>query len=253
MKAERRFWTQMINLSGKKILLMGATGNTGKATAVKLAQLGANVILSGRDDKKGDEILSSLSGGGHRYVQFDVRNIQEVQNFINDIIEFDKTKLDGLVYAAGLMHVLPIKNTTYKFLHDIMLVNYFAFAEITRCFSNRKNSNAGSSIVALSSYAAINGDKGQLAYAASKGAMDSSIIVMAKELYAKGIRVNAIRPAIIAQYEYDELLQRTRRLVDMMQTGMIEPEILAEQIAFLLSDASSGVYGRCFDVRGYLG
>ena len=243
----------MINLDGKKILLMGATGNTGKATAIKLARLGANVILSGRDDKKGDGILSSLNGGAHRYVHFDVRNIQEISDFINDIVKFDGVKLDGLVYAAGLIPVLPIKNTTYDFLYDVMLVNYFAFAEITRCFSNKKNSNPGGSIVALSSYAAMNGDKGQLAYAASKGAIDSSIIVMAKELHAKGIRVNAIRPAIIAEYEYNELPQRTQQLVDMIQTGMIEPEILAAQIAFLLSDASSGVYGRCFDVRGYLG
>ena len=49
-----------------------------------------------------------------------------------------------------------------------------------------------------------------------------------------------------------QLSEREKELVAMMQTGPIDPKILAQQIAFLLSDASSGVYGRHFDVRGYL-
>ena len=77
------------------------------------------------------------------------------------------------------------------------------------------------------------------------------MIVMAKELYSKNIRVNAIRPSIVKCDEFN-LNDTTKEIVDFMQTGPINPKNIAEQIAFLLSDCSSGVYGRCFDVKGYL-
>ncbi len=240
----------MLNLKDKKILVMGATSGIGRETAILLSKLGAKLVISGRNIDRLDEVFNLLEGNLHRRIPFDIKNINEVSTFIKDIVEFDNIKLDGLVYSTGLIPTMPIKNTDYKFLHNIMLVNYFGFAEMVRNFSNKKLSDGGS-IVALSSYASINGDKGQLAYSASKGAIDSSIVVMAKELFAKNIRVNAIRPAIVNCEELN-LNDRTKELVNLMQTGPIDPKNVAEQIAFLLSDCSSGVYGRCFDVRGYL-
>lgn len=243
----------MVNLTGKKILLMGASGGVGKATAIVLSKLGASVILSGRNKDKLDELLTLLEGNNHHLVEFDIQNLDSIETFLQRIKDLDNKKLDGLVYSAGLIPIRPIKNTTSTFLDEIMRVNYYGFAEMVRCFSNKKISKGGS-IVALSSYAAINGDKGQLAYAASKGAIDSSVVVMAKELYSKNIRVNALRPANIAyeNMDNDSLLDGTKEITQKMQTGAINPINIAEQIAFLLSDCSSGVYGRCFDIRGYM-
>lgn len=241
----------MLNLNGKKILVMGATGRIGKEISILLSELGAKLVISGRDTKKLEETFSLLKGIEHNKIAFDIKDINQISTFIKEVIEFDKIKLDGLVYSTGTIPTMPIKNTTYEFLHNVMLVNYFGFAEIVRHFSNKKNSNEYSSIVVLSSYASINGDKGQLAYSASKGAIDSSVIVMAKELYSKNIRINAIRPAIVNCEEL-VLNDRTQQLVDFMKTGPIDPKNLAEQVAFLLSNCSSGVYGRCFDIRGYL-
>ena len=134
-----------------------------------------------------------------------------------------------------------------------MVINYYAFVEMVRLYSDKRVSDGGS-IVAISSYSSINGDKGQLAYAASKSAIDSSVIVMSKELYSKNIRVNAIRPAIIkGETTNIEILPTSiQNIIEKMKTGLIDPNIIAEQIAFLISDCSSGVYGRCFDVKGYL-
>ncbi len=241
----------MLNLNNKKILITGASGNIGRHTAILLSELGAKVIITGRDSKNLDETFSLLKGDCHQKFVFDLKNLSEISTFVKDIVARDAQKLDGLVFCAGFGVVLPLKDTSSEILQEIMQVNFYAFVEFVRAFSNKKFSNNPSSIVAISSYAAINGDKGQLAYAASKGAMDSAIMVMAKELFAKGIRVNAIRPAMI----YDEnrnYNDRELQLADMMQTGMIDPKNLAEQIAFLLSQSSSGVYGRCFDVRGHL-
>lgn len=243
----------MLNLNNKKVLVMGASGGIGRQTAIKLSELGANLVISGRDENRLKETFSMLKGEGHYSLQFDVENLDKIPDFIKSIVELNNIKLHGLVYSTGVIPIRPIKNTTPNFLNHIMTINYFAFVEMVRCFSNKKIS-IGGSIVALSSYASINGDKGQLAYSASKGAIDSSIIVMAKELYSKGFRINALRPANVAykNMEIDNLLDGTKEITEKMKTGAIDPKNIAEQIAFLLSDCSSGVYGRCFDIRGYL-
>lgn len=243
----------MINLKNKKILVLGATGILGKSTAIKLSQLGAKVVISGRNKVKLDNILSELTGEGHYSIPFDLSNVDKIYELINLSVNFDNEKLTGLVYCAGTMPIRPIKSTKIDFLHETMIINYYAFVETVRLYSDKRISNGGS-IVAISSYSSINGDKGQLAYAASKSAIDSSIIIMTKELYSKNIRVNAIRPAIIKGEEtnINLLPPSIQIIIEKMKTGLIDPNILAEQIAFLISDSSSGVYGRCFDVKGYL-
>ena len=243
----------MLNLENKKILVLGATGTLGKSTAIKLSQLGAKVVISGRNKIKLDNVLSRLVGNGHYSIPFDLSHLDKIQELINLSVSFDNEKLTGLVYCAGTMPIRPIKSTKSDFLHATMIVNYYAFVEAVRLYSDKRISNGGS-IVAISSYSSINGDKGQLAYAASKSAIDSSVIIMSKELYSRNIRVNAIRPAIIEGEETDINLLPTsiQNIIEKMKTGLIDPNILAEQIAFLISDCSSGVYGRCFDVKGYL-
>lgn len=243
----------MVELIGKKILVLGASGNIGRQVAIKLSKLGANVIISGRNIQKLDETFSMLEGKGHFSIVLDVLNLTEISTQLDLIVKRDGQKLSGLVYCAGVMPIRPLKNTDYSFLHNTMIVNYYGFVETVRCFSNKKISEKGS-IVALSSYASQNGDKGQLAYAASKGAIDSSILIMAKELYQKGLRVNAIRPAIVNDDQFDikNVSIGIQNTIEKMRTGLIDVNNLTDQIAFLISDYSSGVYGRCFDVRGYL-
>lgn len=231
---------------------MGATGTIGKATAIKISELGAKVVISAKSEEKLNNVFSLLNkNASHRYLSFDLQNLSQISDFINKLVEFDGHKFDGLVYSVGTAPIIPLKNTTYDILNNVMVVNFFSFVELVRCFSHKKISNPNASIVALSSYSSINPDIGRIAYAASKGAMDSSIIAMAKELHKKNIRVNAIRPAVVDDGIRD-FSPRVLDLVNMMKTDAIDPKNLAEHIAFLLSDASSGVYGRCFDVRGYL-
>ncbi|BCX79195.1 SDR family NAD(P)-dependent oxidoreductase [Campylobacter sp. 19-13652] len=240
----------MINLKDKNILLIGATGRVGASIAHTLDALDANITLIAKDEKRLDTLLSSLNlKSKHKTLCLDMCDIGLVEGLMKDALSLNVGKFDGLVYAAGVIPIMPIKNTTFKLLLDTMSVNFFAFVEFVRIFSNRKFHNLNSSIVALSSFAALSPDKGQIAYGASKGAMDSAVVAMAKELFKKQIRVNAIRPAIVRSDA--RLSPRESQLAEAMG-GTIEPASIAEQVAFLLSDLSSGVYGRCFDVRGYL-
>lgn len=243
----------MISLKNKKILVLGASGSVGRSVAIKLSQLGAKVVIQGRNKIKLENTFSQLIGTGHYSISFDLCNLDKIDELMNLAVNFDNEKLTGMVYCAGIMPIRPIKSTKSDFLHETMLINYYAFVEAVRLYADKRISNGGS-IVVMSSYSSINGDKGQLAYSASKSAIDSSVVVMSKELYSKNIRVNAIRPAIIQGEDTNiELLPVSiKNIIEKMKIGLIDPNILAEQVAFLISDYSSGVYGRCFDVKGYL-
>ena len=239
----------MLNLKNKKILIIGC-GTIGDATAQILSEFGSKVIISDINKLALDRTFLKLSGSKHRKALFDITQIDKIKNFIEDIVKFDNTKLDGLVYAVDKNLTAPLMNTSLELLQDVMMVNFFAFIEVFKAFIDEDTYNVNSSIVAVSNYASLGADKGQIAYGASKAAMDNSMPAIAKEIYHKGIRINSIRPAIVQSDK--QLSEREKELVAMMQTGLIDPKILAQQIAFLLSDASSGVYGRHFDVRGYL-
>ena len=239
----------MINLKNKKILIIGC-GAIGGAAAEILNELGAKVVISDKDELVLDKILSNLDKRQHHKVVFDVRQVDQIKNFRKKVVSVDGLKLDGLVYAVDKNLTASLMDTSLELLQDVMMVNFFAFIEVIKAFIGEEVYNPNSSIVAVSSYASLGADKGQIAYGASKAAMDNSMSAIAKEIYHKGVRINSIRPAIVQSDK--QLSEREKELVAMMQTGPIDPKILAQQIAFLLSDASSGVYGRHFDVRGYL-
>ena len=230
----------MLNLKNKKILIMGC-GVIGSAAAKILSESGAKIVVSDKNERALDKILLNLSDG--RAIAFDASRVEKIENFIRDVVNFDGLKLDGLVYAVDKNLTASLADTSLELLQDAMTENFFAFIQAVRVFASEGIYNAKSSIVAVSNYASLGADKGQIAYGASKAAI-------AKEIYSKGIRINSIRPAVVQSDK--ELSQRELELVAMMQTGAIDPEILAKQIAFLLSESSSGVYGRHFDVRGYL-
>ncbi len=242
----------MLNLKDKKILVMGATGYIGKQIAIKLAKLGANLVISGRDENKLNQLLNELDGK-HNSLVFDVNDLSTTMDFMEKAIYLDNKKISALVYCIGIFPLRPLKSLKTDFLHNMMHINFYSFIEIIRCFSNKKICEKGS-IVSLSSYASTNGDEGQLAYAASKAAMDSSIRIIAKELFNKNIRINAIRPASLLSEEinFSDLPKGIQNSINSMGTGPICPEKLAEQVAFLVSDSSSGIYGRCLDIKGYL-
>ena len=243
----------MIELNNKKILISGASGFIGRQIAITLSRLGASVILSGKNKEKLYETLSLMKEGNHHIIPFDVCEIEATKDFMKSIVEIDNQKLSGLVYSTGIFPLRPLKSVNYEHMQEIMLINFYGFIEMVKNFSDKRIS-LGGSIVALSSYASTNGDKGQLAYSATKGAIDSSIIVLAKELFSKNIRINSIRPAALINdgVDINSLPESIMESIDSMKTGPISPNNIAEQIAFLLSDCSTKITGNCFNVKGYL-
>lgn len=241
-----------MDLTGKRILVTGASSGIGRETAILLSKLGAKLVLVARNNDKLRETLSKLDGESHSIISFDLLNIENINVMMDEICS--EKKLDGFVYSAGIAPVVPIYSINYKRMMEIMTLNYFSFIEIVKFFSKRKYSNGGS-IVAVSSVSSLAGWKGASLYCGSKGALDSSIRALAMELYSKNIRVNSVVPSNINTKMFSELTQFAEQseldaIISKQPLGLGNPNDVANAIAFLLSDASRFITGTALIVDG---
>lgn len=246
---------QMVDLTGKQILITGASSGMGAETARLCAKLGAKVVLVARNEEKLGTVLHELEGEGHRYYSFDLSNVEGIENFIKNMIA-ETGPLDGFVHSAGVGTTRPLKLLKPDVLRDVMNVNYFSFIEIIRCITKRKCFHEGLNIVGISSTASKQGNQAKTAYCASKAAMDASVRCLAKELAGKGIRVNTVNPAWIKTDIYQQFLDNSgdsedaKDILRRQYLGLGEPIDVANMIAYLLSDAARFITGSSIDIDG---
>ena len=250
--------TDYYQLEGKHILITGGSSGIGRQTAVLLSELGAKVDIWGRSEERLKETMLQLSGEGHCYHVIDVANIEEIEALLSKIIK-ETGAFDGFVHCAGIVKNLPLINYKHERLHQIMLVNFYAFFEIVRVLSKKGRFNEGMSIVGVSSIAATHGASAQAAYGASKAAMDGAMRCLAKELGEKGIRVNTVQPAATETAMYTEYMQLKASMNETdlkvqanprQYLGMNSPLDVANAIAFLLSPVSQKITGVQLPVDG---
>lgn len=244
-----------MDLSGKNILVTGASSGIGKGIAIFLSKVGANIIMAARNEEKLKETYNELEPGNHSYYLIDLNNLEEIESMIDSVCS-DGRKLNGIVHSAGISRTIPVQYLKLDDLKSIMSVNFYSFLELVKHFSKRKYNDNGGSIVAISSISSKVGARGLTAYSASKGALDSAIRSMALELAAKNIRINSIAPGMIRTKIYDGLLELVNskdfetNLKKRQIMGLGTPEDVAGAAAFLLSDASRFVTGTAIIVDG---
>lgn len=244
-----------IDLSGKNILVTGASSGIGKGIAIYLSKIGANIIMAARNEENLKETYNELEPGNHSYYLIDLNNLEEIEGMVDSIC-CDGRKLNGIVHSAGISRTIPVQYLKLDDLKSIMCVNFYSFVELVKHFSKRKYNDNGGSIVAISSISSKVGARGLTAYCASKGALDSAIRSMALELAAKNIRINSIAPSMIRTKIYDGLLELVNNkdfetdLKKRQIMGLGEPDDVAGAAAFLLSNASRFITGTSMVVDG---
>lgn len=239
------------DLTGKRILITGASSGIGRACAVCAAGLGATVILVGRRQGALDETLAKCAGNGHIIIAGDLTS----DEFVKRLAE-EAGKIDGIVHAAGIGPMCPIGMVSENHVETVMRTNYYSFLEMMKCYSKRKYRNDHLSVVAISSVSACSGWGGATVYCGSKGALSSSVRALAVELASKGIRVNAVCPSNIRTPMYaagaldmnDEA--SLQELMKKQPLGLGEPEQVAWPVCFLLSDAANFITGVNLPVDG---
>lgn len=246
-----------MDLTGKRILVTGASSGIGRATAIQLSKLGAKVVMIARREDKLKETLNLLVGRGHGYYTFDLTNIDGIEELIKTIVS-DFGMFNGFVHSAGIGKPRPVAMLKYENILEIMNINFYAFVEIVRCITKKKSFAQCGSIVGISSISSIKGYKSKVAYNASKASMDSAIRCMALELADKRIRVNSVMPGWVATGMYSSYVSRTEISAEQNENinrqflGITEPHEIANVVAFLLSDATNTITGTSLLIDGGL-
>ena len=244
----------MINpmeLTGKRIMVTGASSGIGRETAILLSHLGAQVVLLGRDEQRLAETQEKLSGEGHGVISLELREFDKYADVFKQIRKTGK-KLDGFVHCAGIAKVIPLKVVSANLIQDMLAVNYVSFMELMKHFAKKTNSDGGS-VVCLSAINAHYPQKCMSVYAATKGALEMAVSSLAVELFDKKIRVNAVVPGPIATpmaASFSEVSGEESNVVGRQLMALGEPADIANMAAYLLSDASKFITGRKFYVDG---
>ena len=239
-----------LDLTGKRVLITGASSGIGRATAIYLSRLNARVVLVARNEGRLNETLAMMEGTGHALISVDLEQDEDLAGlFVQATAD---GKLNGLVHCAGIAQVLPLNMLTRKRLQKEMAINYFSYIELVRQYAKSKFSEGGS-IVGISSIAADRPGKCQTNYSATKAAMDIASQALSIELAAKNIRINTVLPGMIQTEMADRAAQTGINLDDIQRVQMLgigKPEDVAAMCAFLLSDMSRLITGRRLFVDG---
>ncbi|MBQ7154799.1 MAG: SDR family oxidoreductase [Synergistaceae bacterium] len=251
--------TPLIDLTGRKILITGASRGIGREISVLFSKLGAVLCLTARGEDGLRETVSMLEGEGHSYYPFDFSKPEGIADFAEKVCR-ESGPLDGLVYCTGITKDRPIRMTTPELMEEVLRVNLAAFVELVRQCSKKGRYNPGMRIAALSSVASFFGKKAHLPYSASKAGMDAAVRNMAVELAERGICVNSIAPGMVNTEMYREYLKNNggaegaenQRLLRRQYMGIIEPSCIADAAAFLVSPAARFITGITMPVDGGL-
>jgi len=245
---------------GKVLLVTGASRGIGAATARLAATQGYAVVVNyATDTAAAAQLVQAIQAGGGTAValQADVSREEQVLALYARI-DREFGRLDALVNNAGVVdRAQRLAEQSLARWQRLFAINVYGTLlcarEAVRRMSTRQGGRGGA-IVNVSSVAATLGGAGQYVdYAATKGAVDSLTVGLAREVAAEGIRVNAVRPGIIATdiHASGGQPERARQLapqIPLQRAGTAEE--VAEAIVWLLSDAASYCTGSILDVAG---
>lgn len=230
------------SLSGKIILVTGASSGIGRATAIACAQMGARIIITGRNKHELENSLNLMPGIGHSLFPADLTQDSEVDQLIENL-----GCIDGLVSNAGINKRTLVSYIKINDMENILKTNLTAPVILIKKLLKAKKISAESSIVFISSIAVFQSSIGDGVYSASKGAINAFSKVLALELAHKKIRVNTIMPGMVRTklIEHGPLSEEDYKIDEQKYPlGRYgQPEEIAYAAVYLLSDQTKWMTG----------
>lgn len=246
----------LLSLSGKIALVTGAGSGIGKISAIQLAQIGAELVLLGRNEKKLAETSSEISKsvGKCKWYSVDVTNTKEISNSVQKIRK-ECGEIDVLVNSAGINIPQKAEDVTIEAWNTIMDTNvkglFFCCQAVGRQSMIPRKQGV---IVNISSQAGKVALPLRAAYCSSKGAVDQLTRVLAFEWAKYGVRVNAVAPTFVETPFTKEMLidQEFKNFVmnKIPLKRLATPLEVANAVCFLATNQSSMITGAIIPVDG---
>ncbi len=242
----------MRDLDGKIAVITGGNSGIGYASAKKLKEQGATVIITGRDTEKVKNASNELGVTG---IVADVKDLSAIDNLVEQV-KNEFGNVDILFANAGIFAPAPLGQISEEMFDNQMGINFKGALFTVEKFLPILND--GASIINLGSINAYTGMPNTAVYAASKAAMNSYTRTAATELASRKIRVNVINPGPI----YTPIFEKTgmpeeelKGFAEAMQNRIPlkrfgQPEDIANLVSFLASDEASFITGSEYNIDG---
>ncbi len=245
-----------LDLTGRTVLVTGASSGIGEAVAIYLARLGARIVATGRDAGRLQAVLDRLPGEGHAGSIYDFTRLDGIAAWLKEVCA-ETGPLHGMVHCAGIQVTKPLQMVDADFINELLTANLSSALMLCHAFRTKPCHHRGASIVLVSSSSALKCAPGNVVYAASKGGIISATRGLGVELIRDGIRVNAVAPALIDTPMADRFKsvlseENFQRVVDMHPLGLGRPDDVSAAVAFLLADTSRWITGSILTVDGGL-
>jgi 3-oxoacyl-[acyl-carrier protein] reductase len=244
------------SFNGKTVLLTGAAGGIGRATAQVLYERGATLLLTDVSAQPLQTLLAEIGASSERggAQSADLTSPQQIEA----LFSWAKTVYGGVDYLvnnAGIVTAAPLATFPDEDWDRVIAINLTAAFRCTQAYArDRISQQRGGAIVNIASMS-YKGMTRQVAYVASKGGVVSLTKATAMELARQGVRANAVAPGMtettmtaVQDNERDKLRESMLPAIPMRRYG--EPREIATSIAFLLSDDASYITGEVLHVAG---
>ncbi|WP_053956968.1 3-oxoacyl-[acyl-carrier-protein] reductase [Inediibacterium massiliense] len=243
-----------MKLEGKTAIVTGGSRGIGKAIALTLANLGANIVVNYTSNpKRAEEVVAEIKNMGREAIAIkaDVSNSEEVANFIKEVEEqFDS--IDILINNAGVTKDNLLMRMKEEDWDQVININLKGTYNCTKAVTKKMMKQRSGKIVNIASVVGVTGNAGQANYAASKAGVIGFTKSIAKELGSRGINVNAVAPGFIqtdmTEVLSDEVKKQIMEQIPMKELG--KPEDVANAVAFLCMDEAKYITGQVIHIDG---
>jgi len=227
------------DLTGKNILITGASSGLGRQCAITASQSGATVFITGRNKERLLETYNQLAGTGHQWLPADLTVEKDIASLVERL-----PLLNGVVYSTGISDLSPARFIKPEDISKTFDISFNASVLLTsQLLAKKKLEKNACSLVFISTISTRYPFVGGAMYISAKAALESYARVLALELAPKGIRSNSISPAFVRTPMLDDTAEKysneaVRKIEEQQLLGLGEPEDVANVVVFFLSDAS---------------
>lgn len=243
----------MRGLKDRVAVVTGGADGIGRATALRLSEEGATVVIWDMNEAKGNETAAEINsaGGKATFMKVNTANFAEVEAATKRVVEL-YGKYEILINNAGITRDATLKKMTPELWQQVIDVNLTGVFYCAKCAAEVMTEQGWGRIINAASVVALYGNFGQTNYVATKAGLIGMTKTMARELGRKGVTVNAVAPGFIltdmVRKMPEDVLKSMEEKVPVKRLG--NPEEIAATYAFLASDDAAYINGAVISIDG---